>query len=74
MIRLQCYEGLDVNHTVYEWNHTRQMLEIRLMEAGGELDRETATSDLFSERFLIKRPLLQDITKTGQAQPIYFGM
>ena len=70
LIRLQCYEGLDVNHAVYEWNHTRQMLEIRLMEAGGELDRETATSDLFSERFLIKRPLLQAIDESRQESPV----
>ena len=70
LIRLQCYEGLDVNHAVYEWNHTRQMLEIRLMEAGGELDRETATSDLFSDRFLIKRPLLQAIDESRQESPV----
>ncbi len=70
LIRLQCYEGLDVNHAVYEWNHTRQMLEIRLLEAGGEVDRETATSDLFSERFLIKRPLLQAIDEARQESPV----
>ena len=61
LIRLQCYEGLDVNHAVYEWNHTRQLLEIRLMEAAGQADRTAATEELFSERFLIKRPLLQAI-------------
>ena len=44
LIRLQCYEGLDINHAVYEWNHARQLLEIRLMEAGGNLDRETAAA------------------------------
>ena len=67
LIRLQCYEGLDVNHAVYEWNHTRQLLEIRLMEArrggpdpgiGGAGD---AGVDLFSPQFLIKRPLLEAI-------------
>ena len=67
LIRLQCYEGLDINHAVYEWNHTRQVLEIRLMEAAGAVDREQATADLFSERFLIKRPLLQAIDEsTGE--------
>jgi len=55
LIHLQCYEGLDINHAVYEWNHTRQILEIRLMESSGQVDRESATADLFSERFLIKR-------------------
>ena len=59
--RLQCYEGLDINQSVYEWNHARQMLEIRLMEATGSIDQESASKDLFDERFLIKRPLLQAI-------------
>ena len=68
LIRLQCYEGLDVSQAVYEWNHTRQILEIRLMEAAGEVDRETANTDLFSEKFLIKRPLLQAIDE-GQERP-----
>ena len=68
LIRLQCYEGLDINHAVYEWNHARQILEIRLMEAQGAVDREQATADLFSERFLIKRPLLQAIDE-GMDQP-----
>ena len=68
LIRLQCYEGLDLNQAVYEWNHTRQILEIRLMEAAGEVDRETANTDLFSEKFLIKRPLLQAIDE-GQERP-----
>ncbi len=68
LIRLQCYEGLDVNQAVYEWNHTRQVLEIRLMEAAGDMDRETANADLFSEKFLIKRPLLQAIDE-GQERP-----
>ncbi|MCH7606379.1 MAG: MoxR family ATPase [Chloroflexi bacterium] len=70
LIRLQCYEGLDVNQAVYEWNHTRQLLEIRLMEAGGDVDREAATSDLFSERFLIKRPLLQAIDGSRERSPV----
>ena len=54
LIRLQCYEGLDVNHAVYEWNYARQLLEIRLLEASGGLDRAAATRDLFSEEFLNK--------------------
>jgi MoxR-like ATPase len=59
LIRLQCYEGLDVASAVYEWNYARQMIEIRLAEASGDKDRETLGKDVFSEQFLIKRPLLQ---------------
>ncbi|MET4807228.1 MoxR family ATPase [Limibacillus sp. MBR-115] len=59
LIRLQCYEGLDVNSAVYEWNYARQMMEIRLAEAAGDRDRERLESDIFSKRFLIERPLLQ---------------
>ena len=70
LIRLQCYEGLDIGHAVYEWNHTRQLLEIRLMEAGGEVDRQTAAKDLFDERFLIKRPLLQAIDESREGPPV----
>ena len=70
LIRLQCYEGLDVNHAVYEWNHTRQMLEIRMMEASGDVDRQAVASDLFSERFLIKRPLLQAIDESREGSPV----
>ena len=70
LIRLQCYEGLDVNHAVYEWNHTRQLLEIRLMEAAGQADRTAATEELFSERFLIKRPLLQAIDSGREESPV----
>ena len=58
LIRLQCYEGLDVNTAVYEWNYPRQMLEIRLLEAQGQLD-EARAQDIFSPEFLLKRPLLQ---------------
>src|SRR5262249_26574944 len=61
LIRLQCYEGLDISHAVYEWNYARQLLEIRLMEASGAVDRAQAGRDLFSDTFLIKRPLLQAI-------------
>src|SRR5580700_654115 len=62
LIRLQCYEGLDVSHAVYEWNYARQLLEIRLMEASGTVDRAKAASELFGEEFLIKRPLLQALS------------
>jgi MoxR-like ATPase len=58
LIRLQCYEGLDVNTAVYEWNYPRQMLEIRLLEARGEAGQATA-HDIFGPEFLIRRPLLQ---------------
>jgi len=70
LIRLQCYEGLDINHAVYEWNHAQQLLEIRLMEATGNVDRDTATQDLFSEKFLIKRPLLQAIDESQDKSPV----
>ncbi len=59
LIRLQCYEGLDVSQAVYEWNYSRQLLHIRLLEASGDVDRKDAESELFSEEFLVKRPLLQ---------------
>ena len=62
LIRLQCYEGLDVNSAVYEWNYPRQMLEIRLLEAAGRVDRATA-HDIFGPEFLIKRPLLQALDR-----------
>src|SRR6202007_661683 len=59
LIRLQCYEGLDVAAAVYEWNYAEQMIAIRLAEAGGNVDSDRLSHDVFSERFLIKRPLLQ---------------
>ena len=68
LIRLQCYEGLDVNSAVYEWNYSAQMIEIRLAEAAGELDRERLGNDIFAEKFLIKRALLQALeAHKGQA-------
>jgi MoxR-like ATPase len=66
LIRLQCYEGLDVNTAVYEWNYPRQMLEIRLLEARGEIDRASA-HDIFGPEFLLKRPLLQALEADGDA-------
>ncbi len=69
LIRLQCYEGLDVSQAVYEWNYARQLLEIRLLEAAGSLDdRDAAEGEIFSDRFLIKRPLLQAIDP-GRSKP-----
>lgn len=68
LIRLQCYEGLDVNSAVYEWNYTGQMLQIRLLEAAGQVNVEGARHELFSPHFLLKRPLLQAIdSHDGQA-------
>ena len=61
LIRLQCYEGLDVTHAVYEWDYARQIVELRIREAAGALDQQSARRDLYSETFLIKRPLLQAI-------------
>jgi MoxR-like ATPase len=65
LIRLQCYEGLDVNQAVYEWNYSRQLLHIRLLEASGNIDRKVTEKELFSEEFLIKRPLLQALESSG---------
>lgn len=59
LVRLQCYEGLDTASAVYEWNYARQMMEIRLAEVSGNTDRDALAGDLFSDRFLIRRPLLQ---------------
>jgi len=70
LIRLQCYEGLDVNSAVYEWNYSAQMIEIRLAEAAGELDRERLGHDIFAERFLIKRALLQALESPKGAAPV----
>jgi MoxR-like ATPase len=70
LIRLQCYEGLDVSQAVYEWNYPRQLLEIRMIETAGELDRAAATHELFTETFLIKRPLLRAIEETRDRAPV----
>jgi MoxR-like ATPase len=70
LIRLQCYEGLDVSSAVYEWNYSRQMLEIRLAEAAGAADRSKLAADLFSSDFLIERPLLQALRSTDAGAPV----
>src|SRR5919198_1240535 len=70
LIRLQCYEGLDVASAVYEWNYAAQMIAIRAAEAEGEHDRERIQSDVFSERFLIKRPLLQALEPDPAGAPV----
>jgi MoxR-like ATPase len=70
LIRLQCYEGLDVSSAVYEWNYARQMMAIRLAEAAGDRDREALESDLFSERYLIRRPLLQALEPQDGGAPV----
>jgi MoxR-like ATPase len=70
LIRLQCYEGLDVSSAVYEWNYPAQMVEIRLAEAAGERDRDALSRDVFSERFLIKRPILQALEHDAGGAPV----
>jgi MoxR-like ATPase len=70
LIRLQCYEGLDVSHAVYEWNYPRQILEIRLLEGAHALDRAAAEHELFTDKFLIKRPLLRAIEQAGTRPPV----
>ena len=69
LIRLQCYEGIDVSTAVYEWNYTRQMLHIRLMEAGG-INRQQELKEIFGPDFLIKRPLLQAIDPANSKAPV----
>ncbi len=70
LIRLQCYEGLDVASAVYEWNYARQMVEIRLAEAAGGADRDSLARDIFDERFLIKRPILQALEDDEAGPPV----
>jgi len=67
LIRLQCYEGLDVHHAVYEWNYTRQMMHIRLLEARGD---HASEAELFGPEFLLRRPLLQAIEDSRQKPPV----
>lgn len=69
-IRLQCYEGLDVSSAVYEWDYPRQMIEIRLAEAQGMHNRDDIAKEIFSDEFLIARPLLQALRDSGQGTPV----
>ena len=70
LVRLQCYEGLDIGSAVYEWNYSRQMLEIRLAEAAGSVDKARLARDVFSEEFLIERPLLQALRSDDKGAPV----
>ncbi|WP_137131233.1 MoxR family ATPase [Rhizobium sp. FY34] len=71
LIRLQCYEGLDIASAVYEWNYPAQMLDIRLSEASGLGDRERLEANLYSERHLIRRPVLQALAQDGEVAPVF---
>ena len=70
LIRLQCYEGLDINHAVYEWDYARQLLELRMLEAAHVVDRREARREIFSENFLIKRPLLRALEGVSGRPPV----
>lgn len=70
LVRLQCYEGLDVSSAVYEWNYSRQMIEIRLAEAAGKVDRDKLAADVMSKDFLIERPLLQALRSDKAGPPV----
>ena len=70
LVRLQCYEGLDIGSAVYEWNYSRQMLEIRLAEAAGTVVKAKLARDVFSEEFLIERPLLQALRSDDRGAPV----
>jgi len=70
LVRLQCYEGLDVASAVYEWNYSRQMIEIRLAEAGGTVDRDQLGADIFDKRFLIERPILKALEPDIAGAPV----
>lgn len=70
LIRLQCYEGLDIASAVYEWNYARQMIEVRLAEAAGVVSREELGRDIFSERFLVERPLLSALRPHAGGAPV----
>jgi MoxR-like ATPase len=70
LIRLQCYEGLDVSTALYEWNYPRQLLHLRVLEAAGPVDRAAALRDIFGPEFLLRRPLLQAIDRDGGSPPV----
>src|SRR5690554_5440982 len=71
LIQLQCYEGLDVSSAVYEWNYAAQMIEIRMEEATGEADRDAMERNVFSEKYLIRRPVLEALTGESGAAPVF---
>jgi MoxR-like ATPase len=71
LIRLQCYEGLDVSSAVYEWNYAAQMIEIRMEEAGGKVDRKDMEKNVFSEKYLIRRPVLDALSGEKGAAPVF---
>jgi len=71
LIRLQCYEGLDVSSAVYEWNYAAQMIEIRMEEAAGKVDRTAMERNVFSEKYLIRRPVLDALTGKTGAAPVF---
>lgn len=70
LIRLQCYDGLELSQAAYEWDHARQLLAIRFAEAMGEHDRESLTRELYSEKYLIRRPLLQALAEHPEGPPV----
>jgi len=70
LVRLQCYEGLDISSAAYEWNYPRQMIEIRLAEASGSVDRGALAHDIFAPAFLLKRPLLEALTPEDGIPPV----
>src|SRR3954468_9963567 len=70
LIRLQCYEGLDIAQAAYEWNYSRQMIEIRLAEAAGEKSKDKLAQDIFSEKFLVKRSLARALEGKKGAAPV----
>jgi MoxR-like ATPase len=70
LIRLQCYEGLDASSAIYEWDYPRQMLYLQTLEATGGIDRDQARRDIFSDEFLLKRPLLQAIDASQEKSPV----
>ncbi|MBZ9771114.1 AAA family ATPase [Mesorhizobium sp. CO1-1-8] len=71
LIRLQCYEGLDVSSAVYEWNYAAQMIEIRMEEAAGKVERSAMERNVFSEKYLIRRPVLDALTGKTGAAPVF---
>ncbi|MGI9366398.1 MAG: AAA family ATPase [Rhizobiaceae bacterium] len=70
LIRLQCYEGLDISSSVYEWNYAAQMVDIRMREASGDTNRDAMEDDVFSQRFLIRRPILQALEQVDGRAPV----